>query len=72
MTQIEALTRRAAAAGVAIQTLSSFVVGENALAGNRARIRRHRDHGHSERPPSIGEMLRPIGARRDGHSSVAR
>ena len=33
MTQIEALARRAAAAGVAIQTLSSFAVGENALAG---------------------------------------
>jgi GntR family transcriptional regulator/MocR family aminotransferase len=33
VTQIEALARRAAAAGVAIQTLSSFAVGENALAG---------------------------------------
>ena len=33
MTQIEALARRAAAADVAIQTLSSFAVGENALAG---------------------------------------
>jgi GntR family transcriptional regulator / MocR family aminotransferase len=33
VTQIEAPARRAAAAGVAIQTLSSFAVGENALAG---------------------------------------
>jgi hypothetical protein len=33
VTQIEALARRAAAAGVAIQTLSSFAVSENALAG---------------------------------------
>ena len=33
MTQIERSPRRAAAAGVAIQTLSSFAVGENALAG---------------------------------------
>jgi hypothetical protein len=31
--QIEALARRAAAAGVAILTLSWFAVGENALAG---------------------------------------
>ena len=33
MTQIEALARRAAAAGVASKTSSSFAVGENALAG---------------------------------------
>ena len=38
MTQIEALARRAAAAGVAIQTLSSFAVGENALAVRKASV----------------------------------
>jgi hypothetical protein len=72
VTQREALARRAAAAGVAIQTLSSFRGRRERARRNRARIRRHRDHGHSGRPPSIGEMLRPIGARPDDHSSVAR
>jgi GntR family transcriptional regulator/MocR family aminotransferase len=33
VTQIEALAQRAAAVGVAIETLSSFAVGEHALTG---------------------------------------
>ena len=72
MTQIEALARRAAAAGVAIQTLSSFAVGENALAGIVLGYGGIATTDIQEGLRSTGEMLRPIGARRDDHSSVAR
>ena len=73
MTQIEALARRAAAADVAIQTLSSFAVGENALAGIVLGYGGIATTDIQEGLRRLGETLRSIGARRDDdHSSVAR
>ena len=60
MTQIEALARRAAAAGVASKTSSSFAVGENALAGIVIGYGGIATTDIQEGLRSIGEMLPPL------------